>query len=170
MVPGNGGVCTIAIRFHADARRRRGRRTAALAFTFTGVLPDQIPIRSTSASPATPCCRLGAVGDQPQRRGRGRLADDDVDTADQPLASLITLSSFVFSGTAANDYSLAAGNTCTRGAGAYAQLQLHARRRFNPPAAGARNATLTISHSAAGSPQTVAFLGTATPALQGRSS
>src|SRR4029453_7252656 len=79
-----------------------------------------------------------------------------------------TLATLLFSGPAASDYSLAAGNTCTPGLVLAASTSCTLVVGFNPPAAGTRNATLTITHSAAGSPQTVAYLGTATPAPQGR--
>src|SRR4029453_1644058 len=79
-----------------------------------------------------------------------------------------TLATLLFSGPAASDYSLAAGNTCTPGLVLAASTSCTLVVGFNPPAAGTRNATLTISHSAAGSPQTVAYLGTATPAPQGQ--
>jgi len=43
VVPGNGGVCTIAVNFVPTLGAGEGRRTAALAFTFTGVAPDPNP-------------------------------------------------------------------------------------------------------------------------------
>ena len=145
-----------------------GRRTAALAFTFTGVLPDPNPdpVNVSVAGNA-----LLPLAQSATSLNAAAVVGSPTTTSmllTNRSVSPITLSSFVFSGAAATDYSLAAGNTCTVALVLTPSSSCTLVVRFNPPAAGTRNATLTISHSAAGSPQTVAFLGTATPAPQGR--
>lgn len=79
------------------------------------------------------------------------------------------LNTLTFSGGSAALYTLAPGNACTAGlllaAGGQCQLDV----RFSPTVAGSPlNASLTIAHGAAGSPQGVTLLGAATPAPQGQ--
>jgi trimeric autotransporter adhesin len=168
VVLGGGGICTIAIQFMPTLGAGEGRRTASLAFTFTGVAPDPNPdpvnvdVAGNALLPlAQSATTLNAAAVVGTPTTTSMLLTNR-------SASAITLSTLVFSGAAASDYSLAAGNTCTPALVLAASTSCTLVVRFNPPTAGTRNATLTISHSAAGSPQTVAFLGTATPAPQGR--
>ena len=168
VVPGSGGVCTIAIEFMPTLGTGEGRRTAALAFTFTGQAPDPNPdpvnvnVAGNALLPlAQSATSLNAAAVVGSPTTTSMLLTNR-------SSSPITLSSFVFSGAAAGDYSLAAGNTCTPALVLAPSTSCTLVVGFNPPAAGTRNATLTITHNAAGSPQTVAFLGTATPAPQGR--
>jgi len=168
VVPGSGGVCTIAIQFMPTLGAGEGRRTAALAFTFTGEAPDPNPdpvnvnVAGNALLPlAQSATSLNAAAVVGSPTTTSMLLTNR-------SASPITLTSLLFSGTAATDYSLAVGNTCTPALVLAPSSSCTLVVGFNPPAAGTRNATLTITHSAAGSPQTVAFLGTATPAPQGR--
>jgi hypothetical protein len=168
LVPGSGGVCTIAIQFMPTLGAGEGRRTAALAFTFTGEAPDPNPdpvnvnVAGNALLPlAQSATSLNAAAVVGSPTTTSMLLTNR-------SASPITLTSLLFSGTAATDYSLAVGNTCTPALVLAPSSSCTLVVGFNPPAAGTRNATLTITHSAAGSPQTVAFLGTATPAPQGR--
>ena len=167
-MPGGGGVCTIAIEFSPTLGAGEGRRTAALAFTFTGEAPDPNPdpvnvnVAGNALLPlAQSATSLNAAAVVGSPTTTSMLLTNR-------SSSPITLASLVFSGTAAADYSLAPANTCTPALVLTPSTSCTLVVRFNPPAAGTRNATLTIGHNAAGSPQTVAFLGTATPAPQGR--
>jgi hypothetical protein len=166
-VPG-GGSCTLTITFRPLLGAGETRRTGSYAFTFTGTLGnvDPSPVNVSVAGNAllplaqsTSTINAAAVVGSPT-------------TASMLLtnrsSSPITLSTLLFSGAAAADYSLAAGNACTPGLVMVPSSNCTLVVRFDPPTAGARNATLTITHSAAGSPQTVALLGAATPAPQGR--
>ena len=168
VVPGGGGVCTIAIEFSPTLGAGEGRRTAALAFTFTGEAPDPNPdpvnvnVAGNALLPlAQSATSLNAAAVVGSPTTTSMLLTNR-------SSSPITLTSLLFSGAAATDYSLAAGNTCTPALVLAPSTNCTLVVGFNPPAAGTRNATLTITHNAAGSPQTVAFLGTATPAPQGR--
>ena len=78
------------------------------------------------------------------------------------------LTAVSFSGPASADYSLDTSNGCTAGLSLAASSSCTLVIRFNPPTAGTRDAVLSITHGAAGSPQSVSLRGTATPAPQGR--
>ena len=88
----------------------------------------------------------------------------------------LTLSVLSFGGASPGDYRLGVGNACVNGQtvapGASCTLVVQfapAPAPAPPPAAAtARNATLSITHNAAGSPQSVVLHGTATPAPQGK--
>ncbi|MCE9658357.1 MAG: choice-of-anchor D domain-containing protein [Burkholderiales bacterium] len=167
VVPGNGGVCTIQIQFSPTLGAGEGRRTATLPFTFTGVAPDPDP---STVNVDVAGNALLPLAQSASSLNAAAVVGSPTTTSmllTNRSSSAITLSTLVFSGAAGSDYSLAAGNTCTPALVLAASTSCTLVVRFNPPVAGTRNATLTISHSAAGSPQTVAFLGTATPAPQG---
>lgn len=84
--------------------------------------------------------------------------------------SNITINTISFSGTAASDYSRDASSTCSAGGTVAANSGTCTLTvRFNPASAvpSGRPATMTLTHSAFGSPQTVSLQGTATAAPQG---
>lgn len=79
------------------------------------------------------------------------------------------LNTLTFSGGSAALYTLAPGNACTAGLSLPAGGQCQLDVRFSPTIAGSSlDASLTIAHGAAGSPQGVTLLGAATPAPQGQ--
>jgi trimeric autotransporter adhesin len=78
----------------------------------------------------------------------------------------LQLSSLVISGTAASDYSFAAGNTCTTSLTLLPAANCQLVLAFNPAAAGAHSANLSITHNATDSPSVLALQGTATAAPQ----
>lgn len=168
VVPGGGGSCTITWRFQPVLGSGEGLRQATLAFTFGGTLGDPAPSNvngQLSGNALLPIAQSASVLNAAAVVGSPTTSSLLLTNRS---ASAVTLSNLAFSGAAAADYSLDASNTCAPAgvlaAGANCSLVV----RFNPPAAGARNATLTITHTAPGSPQTVTLSGTATPAPQGR--
>ena len=168
VVLGGGGTCTIAIQFLPTLGAGEGRRTASLPFTFTGTAPDPNP---TTVNVDVAGNALLPLAQSATSLNASAVVGSPTTTSmllTNRSASSITLSTLVFSGAAAGDYSLDATNTCTTSLVLTAGNSCTLVVRFSPPVAGTRNATLTISHNAAGSPQTVAFLGTATPAPQGQ--
>ncbi|MEO8524479.1 MAG: choice-of-anchor D domain-containing protein [Caldimonas sp.] len=168
VVPGGGGTCTIAIQFIPTLGAGEGRRIATLPFAFTGTVPDPDP---TTINVDVAGNALLPLAQSATSLNASAVVGSPTTTSmllTNRSASSITLSTLVFSGAAAGDYSLDATNTCTAALVLVAGNNCTLVVRFNPPAAGTRNATLTISHNAAGSPQTVSFLGAATPAPQGQ--
>lgn len=166
-VPG-GGSCTLTITFRPALGAGETRRTGSYAFTFTGTGgnvdpgPVNVSVAGNALLPlalSTASLNAAAVVGSPTTSSM---------LLTNRSSSPITLSTLTFSGAAAADYSLGAGNTCTPALVLAPSTNCTVVVGFNPPAAGTRNATLTITHTAAGSPQTVSLLGTATPAPQGR--
>jgi trimeric autotransporter adhesin len=80
----------------------------------------------------------------------------------------LALASLIFSGTAASEFSLATGNTCTAGLVLAPSSSCNLVLQFAPVAAGTSLANLLVSHNAANSPQSLALTGTVTALPQAR--
>ncbi len=80
----------------------------------------------------------------------------------------LVLTSLSISGAQASQFSLAPSNACTAALSVPVGGTCTLVVSFAPPAAGTAQATLSIVHNAAGSPQSVSLQGTASPAPQGR--
>jgi cytochrome c553 len=95
-----------------------------------------------------------------------------VATASAPLrvtvsntgTSALVLSSLTLGGAQASDYSLAGSSTCAAGTSVAGSGSCVVDIVFKPAATGARSASLTIAHNAAGSPGSVSLAGTGTSA------
>jgi hypothetical protein len=167
VVTGGGGTCTIAVQFVPTLGAGEGLRQGTLPITFTGTGGDVNP-SSTSGI-------VAGVALLPLAQSASTLNAAAVVGSPSTVsllltnrsASNLTLSSFAFSGATPSDYALDASNTCSAGLVLAASANCTLVIRFAPAAAGTRNAVLTITHTAVGSPQTVTLLGTATPAPQG---
>lgn len=168
IVPGGGTTCTITWRFQPVLGSGEGLRQAAIAFTFGGTLGDPAP--SDVNGQLTGNALLPIAQSATTLNAAAVVGTPSTSSLllTNRSASSVTLNSLAFSGTAATDYSLDATNTCAPGGALAASANCSLIVRFDPPAAGTRNATLTITHTAPGSPQTVTLNGTATPAPQGR--
>ncbi len=167
VVAGSGGICTIQIQFQPTLGAGEGRRTATLPFSFTGLAPDPDP---TTVAVNVAGNALLPLAQSATSLNAAAVVGSPTTTSmllTNRSSAGITLSTLLFSGAAAADYSLAAANTCSPGLLLAASATCTLVVRFNPPVAGTRNATLTITHSALGSAQTVTYLGSATPAPQG---
>ncbi len=78
----------------------------------------------------------------------------------------LSLSSLTLGGTQASDYTLAASSTCAANGSVAGGSSCVLDVVFTPTVTGARNATLTIAHNAAGSPSVIALSGTGTAVAQ----
>ena len=76
--------------------------------------------------------------------------------------AVLTLSGLTFAGTASAEF--ARGGTCQIGTSVAAGGNCSVQITFTPTVAGARNATLTISHNASGGTSAVSLVGTGAPA------
>ena len=169
VVPGGGvTTCTITLEFRPALGGGEGRRQVSLPITFAGTSTDAAPspVTGTVAGNALLPILLSAPTLNPAAVVGSPTTSSLLLT--NRSAAAVTLSSLAFSGTTAADYSIDAGSGCTNGASVAAGGNCTLVIRFAPAAAGPRDATLTITHSALGSPQTVALQGAATPAPQGR--
>ncbi|MEP6739049.1 MAG: choice-of-anchor D domain-containing protein, partial [Caldimonas sp.] len=168
VVTGGGGDCTVNIQFAPTLGSGEGPRVGTLTFTFAGTGGDIAPSNATGnvggnallpLGPPTSTLNAAAVVGTPTT-----VSELLTNRAATPL----TLTSLVLGGTNPGDYAFDATNTCTNGRVLAASSSCMLVVRFAPVTAGARNATISITHTAPGSPQTVTLLGTATPAPQGR--
>jgi hypothetical protein len=78
----------------------------------------------------------------------------------------LTVSGVALSGAQASEYAIAGGTTCTNGASVAIGSSCVVRVTLTPAAAGARTATLTVTHNGRGGASTVALNGTGTTAAQ----
>lgn len=168
VIGANGGACTLSLQFTPVAG---GSRSSTLNLTFAGAGADPAPAQANLALAGI------AVGPSPVfSLSSNSLSFTAVVGVPSTTNALITntgnapliLNSLTFAGAALSDYSLAPTNTCTAGASVAASASCTLAIRFAPVAAGARAASLSIAHDAAGSPAVVSLNGTATPAPQGR--
>jgi trimeric autotransporter adhesin len=168
VVPGGGGSCTVTLAFRPVLGSGEGPRgaTVPISFTGTGGNPNPSPVNISLAGRALLPIAL-STGSLGFSAVVGSPTTSTVVVTNRSSAA-ITLSTLSFSGAAAADYSVDGSSACTAGGSIAAGASCNLVLRFNPPAAGARNATLTLAHSGLGSPQTLNLVGTAIPAPQGR--
>ncbi|RZI86815.1 MAG: choice-of-anchor D domain-containing protein [Rubrivivax sp.] len=162
VVAADGGACTITLRFTPQAA---GARSGNLSLSFVNNSVDPTPparsiaLSGTGTAPSfsipsgtlTPSATVGTPSNT-------STTISNVGNADLVLGTLS------FSGAQASEFSLAAGNTCTAGLTLTPSSNCTLTVRFDPAAAGTRNASLSITHNATGSPQAVTLTGTASPA------
>ncbi len=150
-----GGTCSVTLRFNPTTT---GARNDSLSVTIDG-LTQTIALSGTGLAPAfsigSATLNINATV------GNNNNASTTITNSGTSTLSLTALS---FSGAASAEYALGGSNTCTSvtslGAGNSCTLQV----QFTPSVAGARNASLNITHNATGSPQVVTLNGTAIPA------
>jgi hypothetical protein len=149
--------CNVSVAF-APAITDIGPLQANLVFTDnqTGS-PRSIPMTGTATTPSPLVCLSTGTSINFSNQLIGTTSTAQSVTITNCGSIPLTVSNVTFSGTASNDFSvippactngpIAAGNTCT--------LQV----TFTPSRSGTRQATLVISHNAAGSPTTVTVHG-----------
>lgn len=153
-----GGSCTVSVAFKpVAAGARAGTLTLAhngpdgkAEVALSGTAIDTAPV--ASISPAT-LSFSGVVGVDSNAM-RTTLSN----TGNAPLA----LSALAIGGSHASDFRLASTSTCTAGSSIAGGSSCVADLVFKPAATGARVATLTFSHNAAGGTSAVTLSGTAT--------
>lgn len=161
VVPGGGGSCTVTWRFQPQLTGGETRRTANVTFSFTGTGGNAAPSNVIGVLAGQALLPLGAPTSLAPSAGFGIPSTTSTLLSNRSV-SAITLSTLVFSGAASADYSLDATNGCTAGMSLASGSSCTLVVRFNPSAGGTRNATLTITHNALGSPQAIALNGSAT--------
>lgn len=167
VVTGGGGTCTIAVQFVPTLGAGEGLRQGTLPITFAGTGGDANP---SSTSGVAAGVALLPLGQSASTLNASTVVGSPTTVAlllTNRSASNLTLSGLAFSGATPSDYALDPSNTCSAGLVLAASANCALVIRFAPAVVGTRNAVLTITHTALGSPQTVTLLGTATPAPQG---
>ena len=163
----SGASCTVRMQFTPAGT---GARSGALRFTLNSPIGVTAQSRSLTLT-GTGTSQFSII---PGTLDFGSITATTAAVQSAFIRNLggasFSLNSFTFGGGAsAGLYTLAPGNACTPGlslaAGALCRLDV----RFSPVVAGSPlNASLTIAHSADGTPQLVTLLGSATAAPQGQ--
>jgi len=83
-------------------------------------------------------------------------------TGNAPLA----ISTIALGGAQASEFQIASGTTCTAGGSVAANGSCLIKVSFTPSVAGARSASITLTHNAAGSPATITLNGAGTATAQ----
>jgi hypothetical protein len=161
VVPGGGGSCTVTWRFQPQLAGGETRRTANVTFSFTGSGGNPAPSNVVGGLAGRALLPLGAPAALTPNAGFGLPATTSTLLSNRS-ATPITLSALSFSGAAAADYALDATNGCALASSIAAGSSCTLVVRFDPSTGGTRNATLTITHDALGSPQAIALNGSAT--------
>jgi hypothetical protein len=155
------GSCTITLLFQPQLSGGESMRNPTIPISLTGTGGDPNPATVNVSVAGRALLPLGAPASLAPNSGFGTPVTAATLLSNRS-ASAITLSALSFSGTAAADYTLDATNGCTVGATIGVGSSCSLVVRFNPVAGGTRNATLTITHNALGSPQAIALNGSAT--------
>ena len=161
VVPGNGGSCTVTWRFQPQLAGGETRRTANVTFNFTGTGGNPAPTSVPGVLAGRALMPLGAPSSLAPSAGVGLPATASTLLSNRS-ASAVTLSALAFGGAAAAEYSLDATNGCGVGTAIASGSSCTLVVRLDPAAGGTRNATLTITHNAIGSPQSITLNGSAT--------
>lgn len=162
------GSCAITYAFQPQAAGGEGSRAVNFDVTFTGTLGDANPTPKSAAFAGRALLPLlvpAATQTFSTTLGTPQVLSQVLTNRG---ASTLTLTTVSIGGAAAGDYTLDATNTCASGTALAAAATCTLAVRFAPTVVGTRNASVTITHAATGSPQTVALAGTAAPAPQGR--
>lgn len=163
-----GGSCAITYVFQPQATGGEGNRSVSFDLQFTGTLGDADPTPKSASFSGRALWPLAVPpGSLAFSTTLGTPQVRSMVLANRS-AGAITLSSVALSGPAAADYTLDGTNTCASGTVLAAAGSCTLALRFAPGVVGTRSATVTLTHGAVGSPQTVALEGAAAPAPQGR--
>jgi Chitobiase/beta-hexosaminidase C-terminal domain/FG-GAP-like repeat/Bacterial Ig-like domain (group 3)/Abnormal spindle-like microcephaly-assoc'd, ASPM-SPD-2-Hydin len=148
-----GASCTLSIAFRPTAA---GAATADLATTDSASgSPQMVSLTGTGGGMATVSFLPSSLTFAGMNEGLTSMAQTV--TVTNTSTAAMTVKSFVFTGTNASNF-LLTGKTCLTSLAAGANCTLSIA--FKPTAAGPATATLTVTDSAVGSPQSVPLNGT----------
>jgi hypothetical protein len=151
-----GGSCTLQATFKPTTAGTRtasltvshnaGSGTAVVALSGTGALAPAVASVTPTSLSFTQTLDTTSNAQSATVRNTGGQA--------------LTLSTIAISGANAAEFALAGASTCASGAVLSGGASCTVAVTFRPTAAGARTASLSVAHNAAGSPLTVALSGT----------
>jgi mono/diheme cytochrome c family protein len=158
-----GGSCTVGVGFLPAAA---GARSGTLTIANNGSGSPLTVALSGSGTALSPVAQVAPSALSFSQTVGLATAAQTVTVSNTGTAPL-TLSSVALSGAAAADYALDSASTCAAGTSVAVNNNCVIKLVFTPSATGARAATLTVAHNAAGSPGTVALSGTGNAVPQG---
>lgn len=157
-----GSSCTIGVGFTPAAA---GARTATLTVTHNASGGSSTSALSGSGVALSPQASVSPAALSFTQTVNTVSAAQTV-TLSNPGTAPLTIGTLAVSGAQAAEFQIASGGTCTAGASVAASGSCTVRVSFAPTAAGARSASLAITHNATGSPTSVSLAGTGTSAPQ----
>ena len=157
-----GGSCSINLAFTPSTA---GARSASLVVTH-----NASGGQSSASLSGTGVALSPVIGVSPttlsfnQTVGSSSVAQTV--TVSNSGSGALLISAVALAGAQATDYQITGGSTCAAGGSVAANASCVLKLVFMPAAAGARNASLAITHNAVGSPSGVTLNGTGTTAPQ----
>jgi len=158
-----GASCTVGIGFAPAAA---GARSGTLTIANNGAGSPLTVSLSGTGTALTPVAQV-SPGALTFTQTVGQSAAAQTVTVSNTGTGPLVVSGVSLAGSAAADYAIASGTTCTAGATVAANNNCVVKLVFTPSATGARAASLTVAHNAAGSPGTVSLNGTGNAIPQG---
>ena len=156
------GSCSVNLTFTPSAA---GARSATLVVTHNASIGQSSASLSGTGVASSP-----VIGVSPttlsfsQTVGSSSVAQTV--TVSNTGNAALSISALTVAGTQAADFQIASGSTCVAGGSVAANASCVLKLVFTPAAAGARNASVAITHNAVGSPAGVTLNGTGTTAPQ----
>ncbi len=163
--------CTISLQFRPTDSGAAAVRNAILSLTFAGSGGDPAPAPRTVAISGSVSTQTAQISLSANSLAFTAVVGNNVTRTaivSNAGGAPLSLSNLVISGAAASEYSLAASNVCSATTVLTPGNSCLLAVRFAPSRLGTLDASLAISHSAAGSPATVSLRGTGTSTPQGR--
>ena len=154
--------CTINVSFTPSAA---GARSATLAVTHNAGGAQSSSSLSGTGVALTPVIGLSPTTLSFSQTVNTTSAAQTVTLSNTGSAPLM-IGALSIGGTQATEFQIATGTTCTAGGSVAANASCAIKVAFAPTATGARAASLSITHNAAGSPSAIALGGTGTATAQ----
>lgn len=156
VIAADSGVCTVSLRWQPVAAAGAGNWSASVPISLTGTggtVSTSFGVSGTAAWP------LIASPDKLTPSAAGPVTT----ALSNRGSTAIVLGALTFTGTAKDDYRIAAGSGCQPGTRVDPGLSCMLTLDYTPTASGNRQATLSITHDspAGGSPLTIGLDGTA---------
>jgi len=154
--------CTINLSFTPSAA---GARSATLV-----VAHDAASAQSSTSLSGTGVALAPVIGLSPTTLSFSQTVNTSSAAQSVTLSNTgsapLTIGTLSIGGAQATEFQLAAGTTCAAGGSVAANASCLINVAFTPAATGARSASLSITHNAAGSPSTIVLGGTGTATAQ----
>jgi hypothetical protein len=157
-----GSSCTISVGFTPSAA---GARSANLVVTHNAAGGQSTTSLAGTGVALSPVIGLSPTTLSFSQTVATTSADQTVTVSNTGTAPL-AISALTLGGAQAAEFHISAGGTCSVGGSVAVSSSCTIKLAFTPTATGARNATLTITHNATGSPSTVTLNGTGTAVPQ----
>ena len=156
------GSCTVTLALTPAAA---GARSASLVITHNATGGQSATSLTGSGVALNPVIGVSPTTLSFSQTLNSASAAQTVTVSNSGNAALV-IGALTFGGAQAAEFQTASGTTCAAGSSVAPNASCVVRLTFTPTAAGAHNASLAITHNAAGSPSTITLNGTGTATPQ----